>query len=205
MTVSLRLAYLTGQYPRATDTFIQREVATLRGLGHHVQTFSVRKPPTTEAIGSDAASTSISTIYLLPPHGLLAAHLIQLLLAPKKYLSALALAWKTSPPGIRAMARQAAYFAEAAILVRLMRKHSLPHLHNHFGDSSCSVAAIASVMGGFTFSFTLHGPAEFYEPRFWWIGEKIRLALFVNCISHFCRSQAMTLVPVDYWGKTAGS
>ena len=26
----MRIAYLTGEYPRATDTFIQREVAALR-------------------------------------------------------------------------------------------------------------------------------------------------------------------------------
>jgi hypothetical protein len=30
---TLRVAYMTGEYPRATDTFIQREVAALRGRG----------------------------------------------------------------------------------------------------------------------------------------------------------------------------
>ena len=29
----MRLAYLTGEYPRATDTFVQREVTELRALG----------------------------------------------------------------------------------------------------------------------------------------------------------------------------
>jgi len=44
----LRIAYLTGEYPRVTDTFIQREVAALRQQGEvnetTVQTFSVRLP-----------------------------------------------------------------------------------------------------------------------------------------------------------------
>jgi colanic acid/amylovoran biosynthesis glycosyltransferase len=199
--VNLRLAYLTGQYPRATDTFIQREVEALRALEHHVQTFSVRKPPQTENVGPETKAARESTIYLLPPQGLIKAHLIQLFSSPGKYFSALALAYKYCPPGVRSMARQIAYFAEAAILTRLMKKHSLSHLHNHFADSSCSVAVIAATMGGFTFSFTMHGPAEFFEPRSWWIDEKIRRALFVNCISHFCRSQALIFAPTNSWNK----
>jgi glycosyltransferase involved in cell wall biosynthesis len=201
MELQTRLAYMTGEYARVTDTFIQREVAGLRALGHHVQTFSVRRPPKNENIGAETKAARESTIYLLPPRGLAQAHLVQLLSSPRKYFSALALAWSNCPPGLRAMARQAAYFAEAAMLVRLMKRHSLLHLHNHFSDSSCSVAAMAAEMGGFTFSFTMHGPAEFYEPKRWWIDKKIQRALFVNCISHFCRSQAMLLAPMDCWSK----
>jgi glycosyltransferase involved in cell wall biosynthesis len=196
-----RLAYLTGTYPRATDTFIQREVATLRALGYHIQTFSVRKSPETEIVGTETAAERAATIYLLPPAKLFTAHLAQLLSSPRRYLAALMLAARQRPPGLRATARQIAYFAEAGMLARLMKVHSLSHLHNHFADSSCSVAAIAAEMGGFTFSFTMHGPAEFLEPRFWWIDEKIRRALFVNCISHFCRSQAMLSSTVDCWDK----
>jgi glycosyltransferase involved in cell wall biosynthesis len=196
-----RFAYLTGTYPRATDTFIQREVQTLRALGYHVQTFSVRKPPERENIGPDIAAERETTIYLLPAVGLFSAHFAQLLFSPRRYFSALMLAARNCPPGVGAMARQIAYFAEAAMLARLMRKHSLSHLHNHFADSSCSVAAIAAELGGFTFSFTMHGPAEFFEPKLWWIDEKVRRALFVNCISHFCRSQAMVFTSVDRWEK----
>src|SRR5882757_5370450 len=199
--VSLRLAFMTGEYPRATDTFIQREVAALRALGHYVQTFSVRTPPQDENLEAEILAARKSTIYLLPPRGLMIAHLAQVLSSPVRYFVALALAWKICPPGIKAMARQAAYFAEAAMLVRLMKKHALSHLHNHFADSSCSVAVIAAAMGGTTYSFTIHGPTEFYEPRVWRIDEKVRRALFVNCISHFCRSQVMLFAPPDCWDK----
>lgn len=197
----IRLAYFTGQYPRATDTFIQREVETLRSLGYHVQTFAVRRPPEIENVGVEAAGERSSTIYLLPPIGLLRSHLVQLLSAPRRYFSAMMLAARTCPPGLKAAGRQIAYFAEAVMLTRLMKQHSLSHLHNHFADSSCSVAAIAAELAGFTFSFTMHGPAEFYEPKLWWIDEKVRRALFVNCISHFCRSQAMVFSQVDCWDK----
>lgn len=198
---TLRLAYLTGQYPRATDTFIQREVTTLRALGHHVQTFAVRKPPESENVGAETVAERKTTIYLLPPVRLFRSHFFQMFSAPRGYISALILAAANCAPGLRAIARQIAYFGEAAVLARLMKKHSLSHLHNHFSDSSCSVAAIAATMGGFTFSFTVHGPAEFYEPKIWWIGEKVRRALFVNCISYFSRSQTMLFTPLDSWQK----
>jgi colanic acid/amylovoran biosynthesis glycosyltransferase len=198
--VSLRLAYMTGQYPRVTDTFIQREVAMLRELGHHVVTFSVRKPPEEKNIDAEIAAETKSTVYLLPPRGLLNSHLNQIFRSPRSYLLALALAWKTCPPGIRAMVLQIAYFAEAAIVAQLMKKDALSHLHNHFADSSCSVAAIAAQMGGFTFSFTTHIELN-DEPKRWWVGEKIRRALFVNCISHFGRSQLMYFSSPEHWDK----
>ena len=53
--MSLRLDYLTGQYPRVTDTFIRREVATLRAQGHHVQTFSVREPAQSDQVSESFA------------------------------------------------------------------------------------------------------------------------------------------------------
>src|SRR5579863_9283294 len=97
---TFRLGYLTGQYPRATDTFIQREVETLRSLGYHIQTFAERMPPEAENVGTGVAAERRSTIYLLPPTRLLRAHLTQLVTAPRRYLSAVLLAIRTCPPGL---------------------------------------------------------------------------------------------------------
>ena len=47
----MRIAYLTGEYPRATDTFIQREVAALRENGVDVYTFSVRRTGDEHIVG----------------------------------------------------------------------------------------------------------------------------------------------------------
>ena len=76
---SPRLAYMTGEYPRVSYTFIQREVRTLREFRHHVQTFSVRRPAETEVVGAEGAASRASTIYLLPPRALFRTHLAQLL------------------------------------------------------------------------------------------------------------------------------
>lgn len=199
----LRVAYMTGEYPRATDTFIQREVAALRASGVHVETLSVRRPSDKEIVGDETRAERERTHYLLPANPLqaAAAHARLLFKTPGRYFAALGLALSTRPPGLKALAWQAAYFLEAGLVARRLRDHDLSHLHNHFSNSSCSVAMIASALGGFTYSFTMHGPAEFYEPKYWRVDEKVRRAKFVACISHFARSQAMVFAPQEHWEK----
>lgn len=198
----MRIAYLTGEYPRVTDTFIQLEVAELRRLGAEVRPFSVRRPRNQQALSEMQKAEGDRTYYLLPanPLTLIAAHL-RLLGNPKRYFSALTLAWKTRQPGLRGLLYQAIYFAEAGLLAMRLRQESIAHLHNHIGDSSGTVTMLASALSGIGYSFTLHGPGIFFEPNRWRIDEKISRAKFVCCISQFCRSQAMIFAPVEAWSK----
>ena len=197
----LRLAYMTGEYPRATDTFIRREVAALRALGHTVETFAIRRPPDKQITAPDVAAERDRTFYVLSAGlpAVLTAHLGLLFTTPARYLAGTRAALAIRPPGLKAALRQLAYFAEAGVVARRMRRLRLQHLHNHFANSSGSVATIAAALGGFTFSLTMHGPAEFYEPKYWFVGQKARRALFVNCISYFCRSQVMVFAPPSAW------
>jgi glycosyltransferase involved in cell wall biosynthesis len=199
----LRIAYMTGEYPRATDTFIQREIAALRNQGVHVETFSVRKPAMKENVGPEQKAERERTFYVLPfcPWELVKSHANLLVSEPKRYFSALRTALFVRSAGLKALVWQGAYFAEAGVIASRVRKLGLTHLHNHFSNSSCSVAMLAAELGGFTYSFTMHGPAEFYEPKYWRIDEKIKRARFVACISHFCRSQAMVFSRQDDWDK----
>jgi glycosyltransferase involved in cell wall biosynthesis len=199
----LRIAYMTGVYPRATDTFIQREVAALRQRGVHVQTFSLRPPGDKEIVGPEQEAEREGTYYVQPPRllRLIKAHVAMLLGGPGRYLGALRTALLVRAPGLKSLAWQLAYFAEAGVVAHEMRRAGLVHLHNHFSNSSCSVAILVAQMGGTSFSFTMHGPAEFYEPKYWRIDEKIRRARFVACISHFARSQAMVFAPQEHWAK----
>ena len=199
----MRIAYLTGEYPRATDTFIQREVAALRGQGVDVCTFSVRRTSDEHIVGPEQEAERERTFYLLPPDPLWMAgsHLGLLVRSPKRYLRGLKLAWATRQPGLRGHAYQLFYFAEAGILARQLQSHRVRHLHNHFANSSCTVAMLAAELSGISFSFTMHGPAIFFEPRRWRIDEKIKRALFVACISRYSRSQGMIFAPVERWER----
>jgi glycosyltransferase involved in cell wall biosynthesis len=202
--VSPRIAYLTGEYPRATDTFIQREVAALRARGLTVETCSIRRTGAGHHTGPEQKAEAAGTFHVLEatraPRRLIAAHLAAWR-RPRAWLRALRLAWRTSPGGIRPTLYQLIYLAEAAVLAQHLRARGLTHLHNHIAMSSCTVAMLASEMSGISYSFTLHGPDIFYAPHRWRLDEKIARARFVACISHFARSQAMAFSSPEHWGK----
>ena len=202
--MSLRIAYLTGEYPRATDTFIQREVAALRARGLVVETCSIRRTGPEHHTGPEQRAEAADTFHVLESalsaRGLIMAHLAACR-RPGAWLRALRLAWRTSPGGIKAMIYQFIYLAEAAVLAEHMRARGLTHLHNHIAKSSCTVAMLMSEMSGIPYSFTLHGPDIFYEPYRWRLDEKIARARFVACISHFARSQAMAFSDPQHWHK----
>ncbi|MEP3332266.1 glycosyltransferase family 4 protein [Sedimentitalea sp.] len=200
-----KIAYLTGEYPKVSHTFIQREVAALRAHGADVLTCTVRRANPVDVVGTDQKAEEAETFCILhearAPHRLIGAHLSELLRAPRRWVSALQLAWQTRPPGAKALLYQLFYFAEAGVLAAHLRKMKVVHLHNHFGNSSCSVAMLCSELSGIPFSFTEHGPAIFFEPMHWRIDEKIARARFVVSISHFCRSQLMLFSDEVHWPK----
>ncbi len=199
------VAYLTGEYPRATDTFIQREVSALRQHGLTVLTCSIRRTDKEHLVGEEQRSEAATTFYVLQaarrlPH-LVGCHLRALISRPGRYSSALLMALRKRPSGLKALLYQLFYFAEAVILSDHLQKNDVKHLHNHIAKSSCTVAMLTSRLSGIPFSFTLHGPDIFFEPFHWQLSEKIAAASFVSCISHFCRSQAMIFSAPEHWEK----
>lgn len=199
------VAYLTGFYPAVSHTFIQREVAALRALGLEVLACTVRRAPAEPVLSEDQKVEAQKTFCIIDiartPHGLLLAHGRMVLWSPKGWLSALRLAWKTRPSGLRAAVWQLFYLAEAGVLADHLRRQGAVHLHNHFGDSSGSVAMLAAAIAGIPFSYTMHGPTLFYEPVKWRIDEKTARAAFVVCISHFARAQGMLFSHRKHWEK----
>jgi glycosyltransferase involved in cell wall biosynthesis len=201
----LNLAYLTALYPKASHTFIEREVRALRALGASITTASIRRPETSEIIGPEERAASDETFYVLDaarqPLRLALAHLSLLFRTPGRWFSAFALALRTGRPGARGLLWQLFYFAEAGVFTQYLRRRRVTHLHNHFADASANVAMLTSELSGIPFSFTLHGPAELFEPGSWHLGEKVARSEFTACISHFARSQAMLFSHPRDWHK----
>ena len=199
------IAYLTGEYPRATDTFIQREVAALRAQGFEVLTCSVRQTGTEHHVGPEQREEARKTFHILKeahsPWRLVRNHLKAFTASPAKYFSALKLTIRTSPPGLKAFIYQLFYFLEAVVLAEYLKRNGVIHLHNHIATASCTVAMLASELSGIPYSYTIHGPGIFFEPMHWRIDEKTARASFVSCISDFCRSQVMMFSDRKHWDK----
>lgn len=199
----MRIGYLTNHYPRATDTFIQREVAALRVKGLEVRTFSVRRPGDEHDVSAEVAAEKRATHYILPAGAIriLYANATAFLRAPRRYLAVLALALRTSRPGFRGLALQMAYFQEAVVLSLQLRRQGITHLHNHGGDNSGTVTLLAAELTGLGYSITIHGPHIFFDPTHWALREKLRHARFIACISHYCRSQVMLFSDSEDWER----
>lgn len=199
-----RLAYLTSLYPAASHTFILREVTALRALGFDVDTCSIRRPEEKHVIGPEEEAASASTFYTIEagkkPIALLGA-IASGLKRPRRFIEALALALRTTQPGLKGMLKQAAYFAESLVLARHLRARGTQHLHNHFADPSANVAMFTATLLNIPFSYTLHGPTELFEANKWHLSVKTARARFVTCISHFARSQAMYFSDSKHWHK----
>lgn len=111
------------------------------------------------------------------------------------------MARKLSNPGLKGRVWPWAYVLEAAWLADRLEEKGISHLHNHIGESSASVAMLASILSGVPFSMTIHGPNEFdYAPNFAY-GEKIHRAAFTACISEYGRSQLFRYSDYADWPK----
>lgn len=198
-----RIAYLTGQYPAVSHTFIQREILALRKIGTVVETFSIRRPPSDHPRSEADEAELGNTFYLLPPRPLrlLWAHLALFGTRPGRYLRTLFSCLTVRPAGLRALVWHSFYFVEAVYFWHELRRRGIRHVHVHFAMACTTVAMVASQLGDLTFSMTVHGPAVFCDSGRYLLREKVRQAVMVICISDFCRSQVMSLARPEDWDK----
>ena len=203
MVEPARIAYLTNEYPRASDTFIRTEVKHLRARGWIVDTYAIRRPDGSALVSEEIRSEYENTIYLRDGAWLqlVWAFLKRFCRRPLCTLRALRLSWTSGIPGCSGRAKSVLYLMEAARLASLLEKRGTQHLHNHIGENSATVAMLASELCGVRFSLTIHGPGIFYHPRQWALGEKIRRSQFTAAITHFCRSQCMVFASFADWHK----
>lgn len=197
------LGYLTSAYARASDTFIRGEVRQLRKLGFTVHTFSIRRAEPDQVVSDDVRQEQAGTEYLLEgkKSRLLSGAVKTALANPGRFLRAIALGQRCSPPGLKARIWHVAYAIEAAYLAGRLQAKGVQHLHNHIGENSATVAMLAAEMAGVPFSLTIHGPGEFDHPMEIALGEKIRRSRFVAAISSFGRSQLWRWCTSDQWQK----
>lgn len=188
-----RIVYLLHRFPAITDTFIKREIRSLQKAGTDVQIISVWKPRPTETTPAFLKEWSGEVEFLLPRSLLSVLQTLfwVVVASPAQFAEALRLALVTAQPGIRGCVYQMIYFAEAMLAAGSLRKRRIDHVHNHFGDHSGLVTMLACKLSGIAYSISFHGPHVFFDGKNATLKEKVDNALFIRCISYFCRSQVI--------------
>lgn len=199
----LRCAYLNSQYPALSHTFIEREIRALRTRGVHIETFSVRRPDKHGCLGGANQDASRETFYLLDgPMSLVSSVLRAIAASPAGFLRALVFSQRCAPPGLRSRLVHVAYAFEGIRLALELRRRALCHVHVHMANNGASVAMLACRYDtDLRYSLSVHGPSDFFRVDTLYLATKVAHAVFVRCISNFCRAQLMAWVDPRHWGK----
>lgn len=198
----MHIAYLVNRYPTVSHTFVRREILAIEALGHRVTRYSVRAVPDELPDAADRAERERTLVVLdqsLPT--LLLAAIAAALRAPGRMLAAWRKTRPMTPRTPRGFVARFAYLIEACWIARSMRAAGATHLHAHFGTNPAAVARLVHQLSGIPYSFTVHGPDEFDEPRQIDLPGKIADAAFVVAISEFGRSQLCRWSAVADWPR----
>jgi colanic acid/amylovoran biosynthesis glycosyltransferase len=197
----LKLGYLISTYPRASHSFIRREVQALERLGWDVHRFAMRSAHAELVDPADIAEDA-RTEHVLKMGAWAVAKVAArwMIRRPGRAFAAFRLAWRC---GGRAndRLRHIVYLAEGAVIAQRCYDLRIPHVHAHFGTNSTTLAMLAQALGGPSYSFTAHGPEEFDAPIGLSLGEKVHRAAFTVAISSYGRSQLCRWAPLADWDR----
>ncbi len=193
----MRIGYLINEYPKVSHSFVRREIDAVERLGVDVDIFSIRPWSADLTDPTDLAHAERTTVLYGEANDLAGALKVEALKNPRRLRNTTAAAVNFSRNSEKSAAYWSAYVAEAARLRQLCSERSIDHIHAHFGTNSAAVAMLCRLLGGPTYSFTVHGPEEFDRQVGLSLGEKIEHAAFTCAISSYGRSQLLRLAPAD--------
>ena len=207
--MSAPVVYLISRYPSLSMAFIDREIAALRARGRDVRTISVR-PALVEDLRTPYAQQEAARTLTLLGGGLRALLVTLTRFAvrhPVVLAAGLRTALRTGAPRARNRLWQVFYLVEALVLVATMDDLGARHVHVHFANNAADIARTAVRLGthrdrgGWSWSFSMHGPTEFEDPVGFDLAAKVASAYAVACITDFCRSQVMRWTGPELWPR----
>jgi len=188
-----RIGYLLRMYPRFSQTFIVNEILELQRQGCSVSLASLRKP--SDGLFHESVSRVRGKVDYLPETILsdfskvCRAGWASFKKRPTDYLRATGCA-------LRNVAISSIDFAQAAMVMRWAKKRRIDHVHVHFGTQEATVALLANMLGGLSYSLTLHAFDIFrdnVDRRL--LGRKINASRFTVTVSEFNRRFILENIP----------
>jgi colanic acid/amylovoran biosynthesis glycosyltransferase len=199
--IPLKLGYLVSQYPAINHTFILREIQELRRLGFDIRVASVRGPDRAPSEMTADERQELEHTHYIRTSGI--AHALRccvqtMAFRPMGYLRGLLCIFRLSGLDLAAIFWNLLYLTEAVVAGVWMQEQGLTHVHTHFAST---VALLLSKVFPADISMTIHGEAEFIDPKGFHMTAKIAASRFVCVISQYARSQLMKTANYSDWGK----
>lgn len=197
------IAYVVATFPGITETFILRELESLRERGFDLVVCAVRRPDQPEIERSLISEpVARNTLYARPDHVRrhFWANLRALCRSPGRYLASLRV-FLAELPQLKPydMGRVLYHFYCGIGFVDELRARGIRHLHAHFVTGS-NIALAAHLYGGFSFSFTAHAAGDIYQNAIL-MGEKVKRAALVLPVCEYNRLYLDSLTGYRYGSK----
>lgn len=177
------IAYIAGQFPKQSETFVWREVRELRRRGWTVHTFGLHAPD--ESTPPSLLDLREQTTVIYERFG--------------KPINPLALG-RGLMDGLKSNGTKTADRLKLTIqsgigskLAREIHERNIEHIHAHFAHAPASVAMYAARSARIPFSFTGHANDLFQRRQA--LAIKLKRAGFVACISQWHRELYRSIVP----------
>lgn len=161
-----RIGFLIPEFPGQTHAFFIRERAELANLGVQTELISTRRPISgaSMATHSWAEESAKETTYLFPlsKAQMLACLGTIVMAGPRSWLRCMAVIVGKSDMGAKERMKMFAMMVAGAFLKNFCQQKGLQHVHVHSCANSANVALFARLLGGASYSLTLHGPMHDY-------------------------------------------
>ncbi|HQY89663.1 MAG TPA: glycosyltransferase family 4 protein, partial [Tepidisphaeraceae bacterium] len=177
------IAYIAGQFPKQSETFVWREVRELRRRGWTVHTFGLHAPneETPPSLIDLREETTVIYERFGKPTNLFAL------------AQGLHEGLGSSETELSDRLKLAIQSGIGAKLAREIRDRKVEHIHAHFAHAPTSVAMYAAQFAKVPFSFTGHANDLFQRRQA--LELKLTRATFVACISEWHRELYRSIVP----------
>ncbi|MCH8923393.1 MAG: glycosyltransferase family 4 protein [Planctomycetes bacterium] len=190
---AVRVGYLLRMYPRFSQTFVVNEILELERQSVEVSIASLKKP--SDGRFHESISRVQASVDYIPEH---------LVESPAKTLRSHWAVGRRQPLGYaRALGTTLRFagtnhtdFRQAAMVLRWAHKRKIKHIHVHFGTHEASVAYLACLIGGLSYSQTLHAFDIFRDDvdrRL--LARKINASRFTVTVSEFNRRYLVKRIP----------
>ena len=191
---SASIAYIVDRFPRLTQTFVYREVMSLRERGLPIHTFSIW-PSDLADLSTEAAPLIEKTSYIFPLSwlALIKVHLRYIFSRPLRYFWTLAFVLSQPAEPMYNRFRCLVHFMYGMLAIREIELLKIQHIHAHSGWSASSIALMANRLLGIPFSLTLHAHGIYINRLL--LKAKLQYSKFVVTISKYNRQFLKKLFP----------
>ena len=160
------MGFLIPEFPAQTHAFFMREREELKKLGVNTKIISTRHPVGMASMAShtwaDEAASEASYLSPMTILVILQCLWVILLSGPAAWFRCIKGVLGSSDMSLKERPKMLAMLIAGAYLKGLCKRNNIDHVHIHSCANSANVGMFARLLGGPTYSLTLHGPMQDY-------------------------------------------